>query len=87
MNEFLRRLLSRKIIKLAIACSVLLIVWLVLLPWLAAQPSVESRLDFLDQNGIDASAMYYTELECMDAILEKIEGRTAKTSAKLSRRR
>ena len=34
---------------------------------------MEKHLQFLDDRGIDASAMFYTELDAMDAILEKLE--------------
>ena len=31
------------------------------------------HLDRLEQQGVDPSAMYYTELEAMDRILRKLE--------------
>jgi hypothetical protein len=34
---------------------------------------MKEHLQFLDDKGIDPSAMFYTELDAMDAILEKIE--------------
>lgn len=49
------------------------IIWLVILPWTARQPVVRQRLEFLDEKGIDPSAMFYTELEVMDSILQKAE--------------
>jgi len=54
------------------------LIWCVLLPWLAEFQVVEERLKFLDDRGIDPSAMYYTELDAMDAILDRIEGRNSK---------
>jgi hypothetical protein len=48
-----------------------------LLPWLSERPTVRERLRFLDERGIDPSAMYYTELDAMDDILDRIEGRAA----------
>ncbi len=49
------------------------IIWCSLLPWIATRPATRQRLNFLDQRGIDPSAMFYTELKAMDRILEKIE--------------
>lgn len=49
------------------------ILWLLVLPWIARRPSVEDRLRFLEERSIDPSAMFYTELDAMDPILEKLE--------------
>ena len=46
-------------------------VWLVLLPACARQEAISQRLKWLDQQGIDPSAMYYTELEVMEDILQR----------------
>jgi hypothetical protein len=40
-----------------------------MLPWIASQPKVRSRLDDLESQGIDASAMFYSELPAMDDVL------------------
>lgn len=45
--------------------------WCIVLPWIAAQPRMKRQLDFLDDRGIDPSAMFYTELDAMDGILKK----------------
>lgn len=52
------------------------VIWCVVLPWVSRQESVQQRLIFLDERGIDPSAMYYTELDAMGPILDRIEGRT-----------
>ncbi|QDU89769.1 hypothetical protein Pla175_31640 [Pirellulimonas nuda] len=58
------------------ACALgVLLLWCVALPWLSARPAVRDRLRFLERRGVDASAMYYTELDAMDAILDRYEGR------------
>ncbi|REK10962.1 MAG: hypothetical protein DWQ37_15065 [Planctomycetota bacterium] len=49
--------------------------WLFVLPWLSGRPRVREHLDWLDARQIDASAMYYTELEAMRPILQRLEGR------------
>jgi hypothetical protein len=51
------------------------VTWCVVLPWLAAQPAVDARIRWLDERGIDPSAMYYTELDAMKPILAKINDR------------
>jgi multisubunit Na+/H+ antiporter MnhF subunit len=66
---------SRPKWKLATAGAIIVAVWCVALPRLAKRPSMHDHLEFLDSKGIDASAMYYTELDAMDAILERLESR------------
>ena len=48
---------------------VIAVIWLVVLPWWSRQPAMAQRLEWLDERGIDPSAMFYTELEYMDPIL------------------
>ncbi len=50
---------------LGLAGLTLLGIWMILLPWIASQPSVRARIDFLDRQGIDPAALYYTDLERM----------------------
>jgi hypothetical protein len=47
------------------------VVWLVLLPRYARQPAMRNHLQWLDDQKIDPSAMYYTELEAMEQILAR----------------
>lgn len=51
------------------------VLWLIVLPWTAAQPEMARQLERLDRQGIDPSAMYYTELEVMRPILHKLNQR------------
>lgn len=57
---------------LAACIAALIVVWGVLLPRLAERPKLAERIEWLDERGIDPSAMYYTELEAMKPILEKL---------------
>ncbi len=50
-------------LQLGAILSAMTIVWFVLLPRLCRLEPIEQRLDWLDENRIDASAMFYTELE------------------------
>ncbi len=68
---------SRARWRFASATLLVAVVWCWLLPWLSERPTVRERLRFLDERGIDPSAMYYTELDAMDDILDRIEGRAA----------
>lgn len=60
-------------VQLSLATLAICVMWLVVLPWTARQPHVRQRIDFLDERGIDPSAMFYTELKAMDAILSDLE--------------
>ena len=64
---------SRDAGKLAAALALISGVWLVLLPQLSRRPETAAHLRELDRQGIDASAMFYTELEMMEALLSRIE--------------
>ncbi|MCA8995907.1 MAG: hypothetical protein KDA80_02950 [Planctomycetaceae bacterium] len=57
----------------------IVIVWGGFLPWLAAQPQMEARLIWLDEQKIDPSAMFYTELEAMEPILDKLRKKERQT--------
>lgn len=59
----------RRVLALAATIVILSEVWLVLLPAYANQPEMKRHLQWLDDKGIDPSAMYYTELEMMKDIL------------------
>lgn len=47
-------------------------IWMILLPWLASQPKMARQLQWLSDRKIDPSAMYYTELEVLDPILDRM---------------
>jgi len=66
--------------RLLIAVVGLAIVWLGILPWYSRQPAMEAHLQWLDDRGIDPSAMYYTELEAMQPILQRLERPAASTA-------
>lgn len=61
--------------RLVICVSFIAVVWLAVLPWWANQPTMQQHLHELDEQGIDPSAMYYTELEAMEPILRRLERR------------
>lgn len=61
----------RSVLALAVSIIALSVVWLVWLPAYADQPEMKRHLQWLDDKGIDPSAMYYTELEMMKDILAR----------------
>lgn len=50
---------------LGLAVSTVLVVWMLVLPWIGSRPSIRSRIDDLNRQGIDPAALYYTDLEAM----------------------
>jgi len=70
----LRRSDSRRSgwLQLAVALAGILVLWLAVLPWIAAQPPVRRHIEFLEQRQIDPSAMFYTELDTMDQLRAEV---------------
>jgi len=62
-------------LSLLAAALLITLVWCWVLPWLSARPANSQYLQFLDEQGIDPSAMFYTELDAMAPILRRIEER------------
>ena len=56
--------------------------WLLALPWLSSRPSVAAYIQWLDDCGVDPSAMYYTDLEAMKPIRERLNVGAGLTSEK-----
>jgi len=65
----------RGVVRLTAVSLLLGFLWCFVLPHIATKPSVRSHLEWLEQRGIDPSAMYYTELEAMEPILHRLERR------------
>lgn len=59
-------------IKLAAALAALATVWLLLLPYASRTPAMQERIQWLETQGVDPSAMYYTELDMMQPLLERM---------------
>jgi len=62
----------RKTVRFAVASMTVVLVWTVVLPWLSSAPPLAKHLRWLDKAGIDGGAMFYTELEAMDPILQRL---------------
>ena len=66
---------AKGLMQLGLALCLMTVIWLQILPWIAAQPKMAAHLRRLDDQGIDPSAMFYTELDAMEPILRRLEGR------------
>ncbi len=64
--------LTLRLSKLLTAGTLVAAAWLVVLPWIARQPAEQAGWEALQRVGIDPSAMYYTELEAMEPILQRL---------------
>jgi uncharacterized protein YbjT (DUF2867 family) len=56
-----------------LGCALIALTWLVLLPAAARHPRLRARIAECDARGINASAMYYTELDTIHAMLAGID--------------
>lgn len=63
---------TSKLARLLAACALVAAIWLGLLPWIADLPQERRQWRWLEQHKIDPSAMYYTELEAMQPILQRL---------------
>lgn len=52
--------------------SLVAFVWLIMLPAIAMHPQMRARSLWLEEQRIDPSAMFYTELDAMEPILERL---------------
>ena len=57
---------------LGLAVSIVLVVWTLVLPWIGSRPSIRSRIDDLNRQGIDPAALYYTDLDAMHRLESNI---------------
>lgn len=58
---------------LGVVCAVLLAVWLIWLPQLARDPQVQAILQEREEQGIDAAAMFYSDLPAVDDAQERLQ--------------
>ena len=59
-------------IRLAVGSTAILVLWLAVLPRIADQPAVRRHIEFLEQQQIDPSVMFYTELEPMAEVRSRV---------------
>ncbi len=51
----------------------LAITWCVALPWIGRYPAIARHIEHQEEQGIDPSAMFYSELEIVPSIAHRIE--------------
>jgi|GEM_PF-1025008 len=49
--------------RLVVATAILLVVWLVILPWAGRRPAIDRHVRAMEEGGVNPAAMFYTELE------------------------
>ena len=60
------------LLRLVVWSAAVALFWLVVLPWLGSRPAVSDHVKWLEEQGVDPSAMYYTDLEVMKPIRERL---------------
>lgn len=55
-----------------LAVSLFALAWTTLLPWIGSLDSVRNRIDSLAEQGVDPSALYYTDLPAMERIVSRV---------------
>ena len=58
---------------LAVLMALLAAIWLGVLPWIGGQPQFAAEIRRQQAAGIDPSALFYTELELMPAVIRRFE--------------
>ncbi len=58
---------------LAVFSAVLSAIWLVWLPQLAQDPQVQAEMQAREEQGIDAAAMFYSDLPAVDNAEDRLE--------------
>lgn len=65
----------RGLMQLAGVTAVAAVIWLIVLPLLSLFPPVSARLQWLDDQHVDPSAMYYTEVDALKPVLQRLNER------------
>ena len=68
-----RRNTLRRWLSLGTCLSLVALIWLTILPAVSRHPSLQAEIRDRKARKIDADAMFYTELEAMDDILERVD--------------
>jgi hypothetical protein len=62
-----------KIARLFVGGGLLIACWTVMLPALSERPAMRQRLDRRNEQGINAGAMFYSELNAMPQVMERLD--------------
>lgn len=69
---------SAAVLQLGLALGAAGVSWLAVLPWVGSLAPVRHFVQRNEAAGINPSAVYYTEVEAMGAIGERLDQRTSK---------
>ena len=58
--------------RLAVALAAVAVIWLLLLPRIAALPAVRATIEQNEAAGVDPAAKFYTEVPAMPRLLEQV---------------
>jgi hypothetical protein len=64
---------QNRIARLSVSAALLIACWTLLLPALSERPAMRQQLDRRKQQGINAGAMFYSELKAMPQVMERME--------------
>lgn len=73
--SLLSRIERSPVVRLAVASAGLGVLWCVVLPAACNWAPVRQHIDALESKRIDASAMFYTELETLEPTIRRLEKR------------
>jgi hypothetical protein len=59
--------------RLLVACAVIAVLWLVVLPAVGRIPAVEAYVARNEAAGIDPSVKFYSEVTCMSLVIERVD--------------
>lgn len=63
-NISVEQTLRQRYLSAGAVAVLMALTWLIFLPWLGQQPAVRRHVDSLHAADINASAMFYSELDC-----------------------
>jgi threonine dehydrogenase-like Zn-dependent dehydrogenase len=55
-------------VRATLAVAALSLIWLVILPWMGQRPMFRDHIRMMERDGIDPSAMFYSELRELDEV-------------------
>lgn len=64
----------RRAVRFVVAWGTVAFLWLIVLPWIGSFPAVQAKIAREEAAGIDPSAKFYTELEAMGRLSERLDG-------------
>lgn len=64
---------QNKVARLLVGTVLMLVCWMLVLPALSEQPAVRRELDRHAAQGINAGAMFYSELKAMPQVMDRMD--------------